>query len=105
MIEARAALALRKRNPGQSKLRRLLKKSARKMARFVQLFRERLHFRFRKFAYALLQQLLFFGKFQVHAVLPGNTKLLLTRLPAPYAASRKSSAIPRDERAFRRSRS
>src|SRR5712675_3686292 len=67
MIESRRAFGLRQRDPGETKLSRLFERVARKAPRLIKLLGKRLHFRVGKFANRLLQQLLFFGEFQVHS--------------------------------------
>ncbi len=66
MTEARTALRFRECDTSQAQFGGFLERVARKAAGFVQLFGERLHFRFSKFADGFLEELLFFGEFEVH---------------------------------------
>ena len=67
MIESRPTFGLRQRDPGQAKLSRLFERVARKAPRLIKFLGKRPHFRLGKFANRLLQQLLFFGEFQVYS--------------------------------------
>jgi hypothetical protein len=49
------------------------------MPGFVQLLREWTHFLLRKFAHAALQQLLFFGQFEVHGAAPAIVEVNKSR--------------------------
>ena len=62
MVESRAAFGFGKRDPGQPQLPRLAERFQRKVSGFIEPFRKWLYFRFRKFAYRALQQLLLFGQ-------------------------------------------
>src|SRR5207247_807908 len=73
MIESRAAFGFGKRDAGQPQLPRLAERFQRKVPRFIELFRKRLYFRFRKFAHGALQQLLLFGQLQIHVDSPSLT--------------------------------
>ncbi len=66
VVKARPALGLGKRHARQTQFRCFLEKFARETPGHIQFFRQRPHFRFRELAHALLQQLLFFGKLEIH---------------------------------------
>jgi len=66
VVEACAAFGFGEWHAGKSQFRRFLEQLARETARLVEFLRQRTDFRFREFAHALVQQLLFFCKFEVH---------------------------------------
>ncbi len=75
VIKTGTAFRFRKCDAGEAKFGGLLESVAREAARFIELFRERLHFGFGEFAYGLLEEFLFFAEFKVHVGKKASTIL------------------------------
>ena len=69
VVHARAAFVFGDGDAGEAEFGGFLEQGAGEVAGFVDFFGERLYFGFGEFADAFLQELLFFGEFEVHALL------------------------------------
>ena len=71
VIHPGAAFSFGDCNTGEPQFGGLAKRVAGEMARLVDFFGQRLHFRFGEFADRPLQQILLFSKFKIHKTTPG----------------------------------